>query len=180
MCRDCREEKTLDKFSGRGGGRKGWMSYCKSCADVRNRRWVQQNPERTALRYRKSWLKRYNLTPADYDDMLAAQGGVCAICKAGKPGGTGRFHIDHDHSCCPEKMRSCGKCIRGLLCSYCNLHLAGEDPVRLRAGADYIENFRKSGEPVRARPGKSTRRMPGLARKRLTGSELQPSLFEVG
>lgn len=143
-CRDCREEKTLDKFSTRGGGRKGWMSYCKSCADLRNRRWARENPERSALRYRKNWLKRYNLTLDDYDNLLAAQGGVCAICKASEPGGVGsRFHIDHDHACCPERMTSCGKCVRGLLCSYCNLHLAGENPRRLRAAFAYLESFRR-------------------------------------
>lgn len=104
-------------------------------------RWVVGNPDKAAVRYRKSQLKRYNLTLEGYAVLLAAQGGVCAICKTSEPGGKGNFRIDHDHACCPERMRSCGKCIRGLLCNYCNLHLAGENPRRLRAALKYLENF---------------------------------------
>ena len=139
-CPKCREEKTLDGFYSKPNGKPG--SYCKTCTRIVSDRWTRENPEKHAPVWRKATLKRYNLTLAGYDDLLAAQGGVCAICKTDTPGGTGRFHVDHDHACCPEKMRSCGKCIRGLLCAYCNMHLTGVDPERLRRAADYVENFR--------------------------------------
>lgn len=144
-CSDCGEEKPHSEFYVRRKGRNGYLnSRCKLCNAIRERRWTQENPEKSALRFRKSQLKRYNLTPAGYDALLAAQGGVCAICKTSEPGGMGSFRIDHDHTCCPERMRSCGKCIRGLLCNYCNLHLAGENPRRLRAAAKYLEDFSRA------------------------------------
>jgi hypothetical protein len=49
--------------------------------------------------------------------------------------------IDHDHSCCPGP-RSCGQCIRGLLCSTCNTALGflHNDPVKVSQLATYIRN----------------------------------------
>jgi hypothetical protein len=86
------------------------------------------HPERSALASRKWLLKRrYGLTMERYDAMVKAQGGKCAIC-GGDPSGplnggvSLRLFVDHDHSCCTGKD-SCGECVRGLLCSNCNLVL---------------------------------------------------------
>ncbi len=94
---------------------------------------------------RDSTLRRvYGITEAQYDAMLAAQGGVCALCgKPPKPGGvrsSSRLHVDHDHACCPGK-KACGKCVRALLCSQCNRGIGclKDDPALMRRAADYIE-----------------------------------------
>ena len=58
-------------------------------------------------------LRRYGLTPETYAALPGADG-VCPVCKVGEAA-----HIDHDHSCCPGR-RSCGQCVRGVLCASCN------------------------------------------------------------
>jgi|ERR1019366_396774 hypothetical protein len=64
---------------------------------------------------RATVLKRkYGITFDDYNAILAAQGGLCAICGTDKPGGMGAFHVDHDH-----KTNE----LRGLLCNNCNIGL---------------------------------------------------------
>ena len=78
-----------------------------------------------------------------YDQLLASQGGRCAICPATKPGKRGKFfHVDHDHSCCPGRT-SCGLCVRGLLCQCCNaaLGLLKDDVKLVRSAVSYLEAF---------------------------------------
>ena len=83
-------------------------------------------------------INNHGLTIEQFDALLAAQGGVCAICKTDKPGGRGGFHIDHDHSCCP-RSKSCGKCVRGLLCNNCNVGRGAfkDDPDLIKAALEY-------------------------------------------
>lgn len=83
-------------------------------------------------------LKSYNLTSDEYEALVEKQQGRCAAC--GQE--CNSFHIDHDHKCCAASKQSCGKCIRGLLCSDCNrmLGFAHDDPAKLRAAAKYLED----------------------------------------
>jgi len=63
---------------------------------------------------RRHWLKRtYGLTIDEYDQMVAQQGDVCAICREPPPARQ-RLAVDHDHT---------SGAVRGLLCRQCNMAL---------------------------------------------------------
>ena len=79
--------------------------------------------ERSRLCYERRLKQRFKRTPEWYEDTLVGQGGHCALCDA-VPGDR-RFHVDHNHDCCPcEGTRyTCGNCVRSLLCDKCNTAL---------------------------------------------------------
>src|SRR5262249_5892336 len=110
----------------------------------KRRRWAN-DPEYRARRSaalagtrRASLLKRYGMTPLEYELRLARQNGACAICK--KTPKQRWLCIDHCHQT--------GK-VRGLLCTPCNAALGtfGDDPQRMQAGADYLAAFYDSLKP---------------------------------
>ena len=87
-----------------------------------------------------SW--RYKISIEEYQEMLQAQNWVCAICKQPERtiirGKLISLAVDHDHSCCPNR-KSCGKCVRGILCKSCNLLIAQlENNNLLRAINEYL------------------------------------------
>ena len=84
---------------------------------------------------------KYAITYDDYDVMLEQQGGGCAICGSQESGGRGRFHVDHDHSCCPSQ-KTCGKCIRGLLCYACNTKLSIIETGWVDKGLAYLAKWK--------------------------------------
>lgn len=83
-------------------------------------------------------LSRYGLTAAAFDEILERQGG-CGICGTPTPDGRG-WHVDHDHACCPTSARSCGACVRGILCASCNggIGLLGDSVEVLGRAISYL------------------------------------------
>lgn len=77
------------------------------------------------------------VTIAQYETMLARQGGGCAIC--GNPPKTRRLDVDHDHTT---------GTVRGLLCHRCNRALAGwVTPHWLREAYMYLNQLREFADP---------------------------------
>ena len=113
------------------------VRICKIC--------FHNRPSRRADALRENHLQRvFKVGLEYYDAVLLAQSGGCAICGPKEPGGyqNRSFHFDHDRKCCPGK-KTCGKCLRGLLCSECNtaLGLVKENPERLQAMVLYLAKY---------------------------------------
>lgn len=81
----------------------------------------------------------FRIREEDYNKILMEQEFSCAICKMHFSKQKRAFAVDHDHSCCDTK-RSCGKCIRGLLCFECNIGLGKfkDSPEILKSALKYI------------------------------------------
>ena len=111
--------------------------YSAHKSELRARNSAYSIKHRDVLRF-----GRYGLTETQFKEMLAAQRGLCAICLSA----LGTAQIDHDHGCCPGR-RSCGKCVRGLICASCNhmLGKAADSPQTLEAGAAYLRRHKALG-----------------------------------
>lgn len=85
-------------------------------------------------------VRRYNITGDEYARLLERQGRCCAICKRHQSEFAKWFCVDHDHRCCPRD-KSCGKCIRGLLCLDCNIGIGKllDNVAVLQAAIDYLQ-----------------------------------------
>ena len=150
-CTKCGESKPLDEFGRQKGRKDGKASWCLKCAREYSREWKKANRLRRN-QYMREWKKAnpdkesknrvktlYGITAERYDQMVAEQDNKCAICHTNDPGGNGNWSVDHDHSCC-EGQRSCGSCVRGLLCRKCNLALGmlNDDVERLTSAINYL------------------------------------------
>ncbi len=145
-CRICgreREARTTVK-----GGRR---YHCDDCAPEAARRRAERknanrsvarsaDPERRRAVNRRTLLaRRYGITPEQYDEMFAAQNGVCALCgEPADPNGVkaaSRLHVDHDHET--------GK-VRELLCNHCNRGIGAfrDDPELMQRASLYVFRHR--------------------------------------
>lgn len=138
-CRSCLVTKPAARFHHNAKCEGGLEKTCKDCKLERQRKWRYENPEMIQGYRRKSQLRhKFDMEVEDYERLLAAQGGVCRICLKACPSGR-RLAVDHDHACCPGKV-TCGKCIRGLLCTNCNKGLGHfmDDPDLLDRAKEYL------------------------------------------
>jgi len=107
-----------------------WYRTHKADVAASSTAWATANPDAREETLERSRLKKYGLTPEQYQALLEKQGGRCALCN--EPFGR-RVYIDHDHVT---------GVVRGLLHLKCNVGLGHfqDNPALLRAAAEYLEN----------------------------------------
>jgi len=105
--------------------REGLANRCKAC--------------RAAVAPAQHLRRKYGLTEAERDELIASQGGTCCICLSAPA-----VHVDHCHKT--------GR-VRGVLCFNCNsgLGLLRDDPEAAYRAADYLEG--NAWKPTLVAPG---------------------------
>lgn len=103
---------------------------------AKSRRIYRARPE---IWLRSDLKKRYNMSLEDFNSLLGAQNGLCAICGHPETSRYRRLSVDHDHNT--------GK-IRGLLCSGCNSGLGRfkDDPARVERALLYLTKHQMRGK----------------------------------
>lgn len=167
-CTTCGVSKPLSEFHRLSKSADGHSFSCKQCMNARQRAYRKSaafnseeakakrsdyyyankdhirklDAERHAaaphVRRNQVLRKKFGIGVDEYDVMLNAQGGVCAICKLPEraintsTGAVASMPVDHDHRT--------GK-IRGLLCSHCNraVGLFQDNPQILKSAINYLE-----------------------------------------
>ena len=129
-CKKCGVEKPMDAYTLERSTVKGKVyehrrHECKVCVNARVRKY--------------NLAARYSLTEKQYDELIATG---CAVC-----GTKENLVIDHDHACCPtteSNKKSCGKCIRGVLCQRHNkaLGFVSDNVDELMGLAAYVMQSR--------------------------------------
>jgi len=105
--------------------------YNKKYRETHREKLVAHQKEYRKAHREEILMKKYRLTIENYDKMLVAQNGVCAIC--GHPPNWRCLSVDHNHIT--------GN-VRGLLCTNCNMMLGlVDDSIEiLRSAIEYLNH----------------------------------------
>lgn len=134
ICIRCGELKDIELFAKGNKYSDGRRNYCKQCHSKYVTQYIKDNPSKRSKSDYKRKFKRHGLDESSYLSLFNKYNGKCHSCKD-----RDAVNIDHDHSCCPGSY-SCGKCVRGVLCSQCNtaLGLLQDSPEKIKNLIKYI------------------------------------------
>jgi hypothetical protein len=106
-----------------------WYQFCAACHRLSPLDRPQLRTHHVPFELTIKWLERR----ADLD---------CELCgrRLSRKSNVARPCIDHDHTCCPGE-RSCGKCIRGVLCMQCNTNIGAYESLLFRIGRLAVESY---------------------------------------
>lgn len=137
-CTKCRKIQPITEFY-RANGKDHARTHCRTCV-------MTYPSQKREYKFRTRMWADHHITWDQWYDLIVEQYYKCAG-NCGKPCEPDEYdfvsslwQVDHDHKCCPGS-RSCGKCVRGVLCRSCNLALGlVEDNIEnLRGLIAYLE-----------------------------------------
>jgi hypothetical protein len=163
-CTKCKIVKSLtdEFFYPQEGYKYGLTRWCRDCRskystelnrEKRNEyraKWANEDRGSHIDRYRDREfvreMRNYGTTVEWYRDKLIEQRGLCALCGHLNhfKGELRRLTVDHDHSCCDKNAKSCGKCLRSLLCGDCNTTLGYVEKwvgPKLDSAMEYLDSY---------------------------------------
>jgi hypothetical protein len=144
ICSKCDQKRPAKQFAPDAKTRTGRSAWCKPCKKELQKAYAKAR--RAEPEYKpgsSSTAAWYGLIEADYEQMLALQGGVCAGCNR-PPKDDRRLNIDHKHQPGDKKREPFERAdkVRGLLCHVCNrtLGFLRDNIVALRNLAAYLDH----------------------------------------
>lgn len=150
ICNSCGQEKDISEFHKQKLAKDGYRGDCKTCRNLKNGEYVKNNRHIAKSYYANNkdafknrvLLSTYGITLERYNELSLMQNHVCAICSENNSNGH-LLSVDHDHSCCPGP-KSCGNCLRQLLCGRCNrgIGLFVDNCDRLKSAIEYLKKWR--------------------------------------
>lgn len=155
-CKKCKISKEVTNFNKDKREKDAQSPNCRECdREIRNAwgRTPSGQKHRRGIKF-----KFYGIQLEKFNFLLEKQDGRCSICQR-EFSTLNRPVIDHDHTCCPStpvrdknqkgfastggRAKSCGKCVRGLLCTKCNTGLGMfEDNIqKLISAINYLQSY---------------------------------------
>jgi hypothetical protein len=125
-----------------------FINKCAECTDIGNltaevKSDILPMLRTTCMTWKKlvTVMRKHKLTFKMVSEMVKGQKDRCARCEERL---TGTPYFDHDHACCTSQ-KTCGLCLRGIVCARCNLMMAGyDDYVKNPEQTDrYLSSYRK-------------------------------------
>jgi uncharacterized protein YlaI len=131
LCNICKNTKLFSEFSKSNAPRgDGYQYTCRSCNTVQKQKWYKENKNKNRD---TKYKKKFGISLDEAINILALQGGKCAICETPMEMGP-KTHLDHNH----ETNK-----VRGFLCQKCNhgLGLFQDSEKFLKSAQDYLQKY---------------------------------------
>ena len=143
-CPSCDTKKPKRDFRFQHANSDGLNKHCNHCLSE-GKRYKKKRKKASYEQNRKYNLKRsFGITPDDFNNMLEAQGGGCAICGDKNPDPAKKSHkhgfvVDHCHK---------SGHVRSVLCHKCNkaIGLMKDDPTIAQNASNYLSAWMRADQ----------------------------------